>query len=112
MFIAEFQQEIRPAISGVVKLLQDSDEDVRKAAINCLSSLGAQGIYYSFLHHQTSLLSLFIAEFQQEIRVVISGVMKLLQDSDWDVCEAAINCLSSLGAQGIYYFCSTIRSPD
>jgi hypothetical protein len=41
----EFQEEIRPAISGIMKLLQDSDEDVRRSAVNCLSSLGAQGTY-------------------------------------------------------------------
>jgi hypothetical protein len=39
------QQEIWPAISGVVKLLEHSDEYVCRAAINCLSSLGAQSTY-------------------------------------------------------------------
>jgi hypothetical protein len=45
----ELQQEIRPAISGVVKLLEDPDGNVRQAAISCLSSLGAQGTY-SLVH--------------------------------------------------------------
>jgi signal transduction histidine kinase len=42
----EFQREIRPEISEIMKLLQDSDEDVRQSVVNCLSSLGAQGTYY------------------------------------------------------------------
>jgi hypothetical protein len=41
-------------------------------------------------------------EFQPEIRPAISGVMKLLEHSDSHVCESAVNCLSSLGAQGTY----------
>jgi HEAT repeat protein len=41
--VMEGQQEIRPAISGVLELLRDSDWDVRQDAINCVSSLGAQG---------------------------------------------------------------------
>jgi hypothetical protein len=49
------QQDIQPAIPGVVKLLGDPVEDVRQAAISCLSSLGAQGMYFlvhleSFAH--------------------------------------------------------------
>jgi hypothetical protein len=40
------QQEIEPAISGVIKLLEDSNWQVRQAAISCLSSLGAQGMYF------------------------------------------------------------------
>jgi hypothetical protein len=41
----ELQQEIRPGISVVVKLLEDSYCNVRRAVIDCLSSLGAQGTY-------------------------------------------------------------------
>jgi hypothetical protein len=39
------QQEIRPGISVVVKMLEDSDQYVRQATIDCLSSFGAQGTY-------------------------------------------------------------------
>jgi hypothetical protein len=41
----EFQPEIRPAISGVMKLLEHSDWQVRQSAVDCLSGLGAQGTY-------------------------------------------------------------------
>jgi hypothetical protein len=41
----EFQQEIRPAIPGVMKLLEHSDHLVRQSAVDCLSGLGAQGTY-------------------------------------------------------------------
>jgi hypothetical protein len=42
-------------------------------------------------------------EFQQEIRPTIAGVMKLLEHSEWQVRQSAVNCLSSLGAQGTYF---------
>ncbi|KAJ6592730.1 armadillo-type protein [Mycena capillaripes] len=77
----EFQQEIRPAISGVIRLLEDSDWTVCQSAVDCLSNLAAQ------------------VEFQQEIRSAISGVIKLLEDSNGDVRQSAVDCLSSLGAQ-------------
>jgi hypothetical protein len=43
------QHDLQPAISSVMKLLEDHDKDVRQAAISCLCSLGAQGMY-SFVH--------------------------------------------------------------
>ncbi|KAJ7917262.1 armadillo-type protein [Mycena leptocephala] len=78
-------QTIRRTFALVMKLVESSDDNVRRAAISCLSSLGAQ------------------AELQQEIRPAISGVVKLLEDSNEDLCRAAMSCLSSLGAQGVYF---------
>jgi hypothetical protein len=53
----ELQQEIRPPISNVPTFLEHSDKNVRRTAIDCLSSLAAQGIF-SFLHHEAYVLSL------------------------------------------------------
>ncbi|KAJ7723353.1 hypothetical protein B0H14DRAFT_572038 [Mycena olivaceomarginata] len=74
-------ETIRRTSALVMKSLEHSNEYVRRAALSCLSSLGAQ------------------AELQQEIRPAISGIVKLLENSDEDVRQAAVNCLSSLGAQ-------------
>ncbi|KAJ7246909.1 hypothetical protein B0H12DRAFT_751272 [Mycena haematopus] len=76
---------MQSAIDMVVKLVEDSNVDVRRAAISCLSSLGGQG-------------------FQSDIRAAIPGVVKSLEDSDDDVRQAAISCLSSLGGQGAKIF--------
>jgi hypothetical protein len=46
------------------------------------------------------------AELQQDIRPGISGAVKLLEHSQWNICWAAINCLSNLGAQSM---CSLIN---
>jgi hypothetical protein len=45
------QQEIRPAISVAVKLLEHYSENIRDTALYCLSSLGAQGTY-SLVHFE------------------------------------------------------------
>jgi vesicle coat complex subunit len=58
----ELQQDIRPGISVVVKMLEHSDQYVRRAAIDCLSSLGAQGTY-SLVHLVPfALLRLLLSE--------------------------------------------------
>ncbi|KAJ6507560.1 armadillo-type protein [Mycena vulgaris] len=119
-FIAEFQQEVRPAISRVVKLLEDSDENVRWAAINCLAGLGAQVELQQEITPAISEVVKLLedsdkdvrwatidclaglgaqADLQQEIRPGVPGIVKLLEDSDWHVRRAAINCLAGLGAQ-------------
>jgi HEAT repeat protein len=41
MFEVEFREEIGKAIPRIVECLKDSDEDVRSAAVEALSLLGA-----------------------------------------------------------------------
>ncbi|KAJ6533524.1 armadillo-type protein [Mycena capillaripes] len=105
---AGLQEEIRPAIPRVVKLLEDSDGDVRRAAINCLPRLGAQAEVHQEIHLAiVSAMKLLDDSFclgtqaglQQEIRPAISRVIKLLEDSDENVRQAAVNCLSCFAAQ-------------
>jgi len=57
LFVAEWQEDIRTALSIIVNCLNDKDGSVRQATIESLSRLGAQGmdrvtvfelIYWSF----------------------------------------------------------------
>jgi hypothetical protein len=108
LYLRELHEETtRQTIAWVMKLLEDSDKDVREAAISCLSSLGAQGTCF-LVHLEPFLCSSEAApaELQQEIRPAISGVVKLLEHSNKYVLQAAISCLSSLGAQGM---CSLVH---
>jgi hypothetical protein len=47
--------EIRPGIPLVVELLKDSDLDICRAAIKCISSLEAEGMYF-FVHLTLSVI--------------------------------------------------------
>jgi len=44
-FVAEFREEVQITIPAIAERLKDSDSDVRKAAIELLSRLAAQGMY-------------------------------------------------------------------
>jgi len=45
VFVAEFREEVQITIPAIAERLKDSDSDVRKAAIELLSRLAAQGMY-------------------------------------------------------------------
>ena len=47
--VAEFRESIRPVISRVVALLDDSDWHIREAGANALLKLSKQGRIYNFL---------------------------------------------------------------
>ncbi|KAJ7059339.1 armadillo-type protein [Mycena amicta] len=84
MFLAAFQAEIQTALPMVAESLKDSDWPVRKAALGCLSGLGAH------------------ATFQEEIQTALPIVAESLKDSDWHVRQAALGCLSGLGAHAAF----------
>jgi vesicle coat complex subunit len=87
----------------LVKSPKDSNSDVRQAALQCLSSLRAQGMNFLVWSHICGLLRLiFVAELQQEIWAVNPLVVESLKDSDSYVPEATLKCLSGLGAQGMH----------
>jgi len=44
MFVAECREDVRISIPAIAERLNDSDSDVRKAAIELFSRLGAQGV--------------------------------------------------------------------
>jgi len=44
MFVAEFQEEVRITIPAIAERLKDSNSEVRKAAVELLSTLAAQGM--------------------------------------------------------------------
>jgi len=44
VFVAEFQEDVRITIPAIAERLKDSRSDVRKAAIEVLSRLAAQGM--------------------------------------------------------------------
>jgi len=46
-------------------------------------------------------LSIIVAEFREDVRIVIPAVVEHLKDSDWYVRNAAIELLSRLAAQGM-----------
>ncbi|KAJ7118285.1 armadillo-type protein [Mycena epipterygia] len=104
----------------VVESLKDSELNVRRAALQCLSGLGAQAEFQKEIQaaivivvellkdsdsfvRQAALLCVSglgaQAEFQQEIRAAIPIVVESLKDSDSNVCRAVLECLSGLGAQ-------------
>jgi len=45
MFVGKFREDVRVAVPAVAECLKDSDWYVRKAAIEVLSRLAAQGMY-------------------------------------------------------------------
>jgi len=45
MFVAKFRKDVRIIIPTVVERLEDSDSDVRKAAMELLSRLAEQGTF-------------------------------------------------------------------
>jgi len=44
---------------------------------------------------------MFIAEFREDFRIAIPVIAEHLKDRYWDVCNAAIEGVSMLGAQGM-----------
>jgi len=54
MFAAEFREDVRITIPAIAECLNDYDWDVRKAAIEVLSRLAAQGMCW---HHTPALSS-------------------------------------------------------
>ena len=52
------------------------------------------------------VLEVFVAEWQEDIRTALPGIMECLSDNDGWVCPAAIEGLTMLGAQGVY--CLTV----
>jgi hypothetical protein len=91
-------------VSRNCQSIHRSDGDVRQATINCLSSLTVQGRSILDPPGDFHTEPWFTVELQQVTKPTISVVMRLLQDSDKDVCRTAIDCFSSLAAQGIYSF--------
>jgi len=49
LLVAELKDCIQTAIPGIVECLRDEDGNVRQAAIEGLSTLGARGMDYSSL---------------------------------------------------------------
>ena len=45
LFVAQLREAIGTAIPGIVECLNDSDSDVRNAAVSGLSALGVHGLY-------------------------------------------------------------------
>ena len=52
--------------------------------------------------------TMIVAEFHEEIRMAIPGIMECLKDSEWEVREAVIKELSSLAVLRMYYHLSPI----
>ena len=53
-----------------------------------------------------------VAEFRRSIRLAVSQVTALLNDSDCNVREAGINALSKLSEQGRIYNFSRLNATD
>ena len=102
LFVAEWQEDIRTAIPGIVECLNEKDSWVRQAAVEGLSMLGAQGMDYITVF-TLMYWKLFAAELKDSIQTAIPGIMKCLKDNDKKVCQSAIEGLSRLGAQGMAY---------
>jgi len=44
---------------------------------------------------------MFVAEFREDVRIIVLGIAEHLKNSDWYVRNAAIEFLSRLAAQGM-----------
>jgi HEAT repeat protein len=83
-----------------VESLKDYDPDVRRAACECLSGLGAQGMPSLVrLERSPAYRRWFVAEFQEKIQAAIPSIVESLKDYDSDVGRTALECLSGLGSQ-------------
>lgn len=101
MTVAEFHDEIRIAIPGIMACLTDSAWRVRQAAINGLSSLAVYRMCY--FYSRLTFLTMVIAEFHEEIQTVTTSIMECLKDPEWAVRRAAITGLSSVAARRMCY---------
>ncbi|KAG6815436.1 hypothetical protein H0H87_001910, partial [Tephrocybe sp. NHM501043] len=68
----------------MLQRLEDSAGDIRQAAIECFSSLGAHGMFEDV--------------FYEEIQRIIPDILKRLDASTYYARQTAIKCLSILGA--------------
>jgi len=85
------------SLTGIMGALKDSEWRVRKGAINRLVE---HCKYYHWFNLTCSTMT--VAEFHDEVRMAIPGIMACLRDSAWRVRQAAINGLSSLA---VYRMC-------
>ena len=95
---AEFRPSPGPTVPEIIKLLKDSDVNVRQAAAKKLLQLSEQGKTVK-LQNITFLMTI-IAEFRPLIGPAIPEILELLKDSDWDVCCSGVNALLQLSKHG------------
>jgi HEAT repeat protein len=95
---AEFRSSLGTTVPEIIKLLKDSDGNVRQAAAENLSQLSEQGKTVK-LPNVTFLMTI-IAEFRPFIGPAIPEVVELLKHNGSEVCKTVANTLSQLSEQG------------
>jgi len=92
------QPNQKTLITGIVDALRDPEWGAREAAINRL-------VEHCKYYHWSDLTcsTMTVAEFHDEIRMAIPGIMACLIDSAWRVRQAAINGLSNLAVHRMCY---------
>jgi len=100
MFVAKFREDVRITIPAIAERLKDSDPDVRLAAIEGVSRLAPQGMCVSITLRWVCS-SMFVVEFQEDVRITIPVMVERLEDPHDEVRSAAIGVLSGLAGQGM-----------
>ena len=95
---AEFRSSPGATVPEIIKLLKDSDGNVRQAAAKDLLQLSEQGKTVK-LPNVTFLMTI-LAEFRPSIGPAIPEIVELLKHNGSEICETAANTLSQLSEQG------------
>ena len=106
----EFRELVRHAIPEIIDLLWHREEDVRMASSDALLKLSEHGNLN--ISYQASDLNvvLFVAEFQESIRVAIPQIITLLRPWNSYICEVGADALVKLSEQGrVSIFCPEHR---
>ena len=98
--LAEFHPLIEPAIPGIISLLKDKHESIRKAGIDALSKISEHGKRVSLSPWHLVWLIDIVAKFGLSIEPAIPVIIALLKDSDKGVRKAGADAVSKLLSQG------------
>jgi len=95
-------------LKKVIQKLEDVDQNIRIAALNCLNMLCVHGMVHCYFldpdtnNHSDDIWTKFIS---------INGVQKIIektQDSDSDVRRTTLDCIKMLCVQSIIFFISQL----
>ena len=95
---AGFRSSPGATVPEIIKLLKDSDRNVRQAAAENLLQLSEQGKTVKL--PSVTFLMTIIAAFRPLIGPEIPEIIKLLKHNDWRVRLVGVDALAQLSKQG------------
>ena len=96
--IAQFQPSISTGLPDIIRLLNDRDDNIRKAGLNTLSKLSDRGKIVTL--SDLALLISILADFRPLIGTAIRDIVILLKDRHRHVRRAGADAVSKLSEHG------------